>query len=407
MRIIYLTDSIGTKRGGGSGLSGKRFLDLLKSRYGQVHIVSDAVREPPTPGPGHSVTLIRRTPPRFGRSVSALVRYFGIRMINMLRPRHAVIDGKGEHILVICNSFIGYLDSLRIINSGSVRMACVVRGDVNSFHFQSFSPGTGTEDELQAPLAFLTRFDFHIYVSARIRDNWTQLLGSGHQAFWLPNAIDEQEVSALLSRPVESVRAELGMEPETFHVVVVGTIQKRKGQDIFAPAAEALFRALPNVRVHFIGGVSPRWGGTEMAQALESSGDGRYRIHGHREDALKFVRAADVAVLVSHSEAFPRTVAEYMALGKPIVTTPVAGSDEMIQHGETGLIIPIGDYGALVNALLAFAASSELSSRIGEAARQRYFLEYSAARQEQRFAEIFEQIDQQCLGDRLVHPATH
>lgn len=320
MRVIYLTDSIGTKRGGGSGLSGRRFLDLLKSRYRHVHIVSDAVREPPTAGPGHSVTLIQRRPPRFGRSLPELARYFGIRLFNLARPRLAAIDGKEGDVLVICNSFIRNLDCLQITNARAVRMACVVRGDVDSFNFQSFSAEEGTDGPLHGPLVFLKRFDAHVFVSTRTRDNWTRLLGPRHEAYLLPNAIDEREVSELSAKPIEAVRSELGMEPEAFHVVVVGTIQKRKGQDIFALAADALCRALPNVRVHFVGGASPRWGGTEMVQALEASGGDRYRILGHREDALKFVRASDVAVMVSHSEAFPRTVAEYMALGKAIIS---------------------------------------------------------------------------------------
>lgn len=393
MRVIYLTDSIGTKRGGGSGLSGKRFLDLLKARYGHVHIVSDAVRQPPASGPGHSVTLIQRRPPRFGRSFSALARYFGIRLFNMARPRVAVIDGKGGDVLVICNSFIGYLDCLRVTNARAVRMVCVVRGDTDSFNFQSFSAEEERQSPLHGPLAFLNRFDAYVFVSTRTRDNWTRLLGGQHEAYLLPNAIDEREVNELLARPVDAVRAELCMEPEAFHVVVVGSIQKRKGQDIFALAADALRQALPNVRVHFVGGVSPRWGGTVMVQALEASGGDRYRIHGHREDALKFVRAADVAVMVSHSEAFPRTVAEYMAMGSAIVSTPVAGADEMVLHGETGLIVPIGDHDALVTALVAVATDSATRQRLGEAARRRYYSEYSAASQEDRFTEIFQRID--------------
>ncbi|MFY9329791.1 MAG: glycosyltransferase family 4 protein, partial [Georgfuchsia sp.] len=331
--------------------------------------------------------------PRFGRSLPELARYFGIRLFNLARPRLAAIDGKEGDVLVICNSFIRNLDCLQITNARAVRMACVVRGDVDSFNFQSFSAEEGTDGPLHGPLVFLKRFDAHVFVSTRTRDNWTRLLGPRHEAYLLPNAIDEREVSELSAKPIEAVRSELGMEPEAFHVVVVGTIQKRKGQDIFALAADALCRALPNVRVHFVGGASPRWGGTEMVQALEASGGDRYRILGHREDALKFVRASDVAVMVSHSEAFPRTVAEYMALGKAIISTPVAGADEMILHGETGLIIPIGDHDELVKALVSVSADSMVRNRLGESARSRYYSEYSAARQEARFTEIFEQID--------------
>lgn len=393
MRVVYLTDSIGTKRGGGSGLSGKRFLDLLKSRYGHVHIVSDAIREPPAAGPGHSVSLVRRRPPGFGITLPMLARYFGVRLLNLPRPHQTVFDGQSDDVLIVCNSFVGFLDGLRVVHARNVRMVCVVRGDVNSFDFQSFGGSEGSGSVLDGPLAFLERFDAHVFVSTRTKENWAKHLGGGHEAYLLPNAIDEAEVIELSARPVEEVRAELQMDPRDFHVVVVGTIQTRKGQDVFARAAGALMQALPNVRVHLVGGASPRWGGQEMVAALRDSGRDRYVIHGHREDALKFVRAADVAALVSYSEAFPRTVAEYMAMGKAIVSTPVAGADEMVLHGKTGLLVSVGDHAGLVDALASLAADAELRSRLGEAARRRYFAEYSAKCQESRFNSIFEQIE--------------
>lgn len=393
VHVIYLTDSIGTKSGGGSGLSGKRFLDLLMSRYGHVHIVSDAVRQPPASGPGHCVTLIKRRPPRFGRSFSALSRYFGIRLFNMARPRVALIDAKGRDVLVISNSFNNYLDCLQVTNARAVRMVCVVRGDTDSFNFQPLSAEEKIQDPLHGPLAFLKQFDAHIFVSTRTRDNWMKLLGARQVAYLLPNAIDEREVNELLTRPIDTVRVELCMEPKAFHVAVVGSIQKRKGQDIFALAAGELRQALPNVRVHFVGVVSQRYGGIEMVQALEASGGDLYCIHGHREDALKFVRAADAAVMVSHSEAFPRTVAEYMAMGSAIVSTPVAGADEMVLHGETGLLVPFGDHDALVKALVSLATDPATRRRLGDAARRRYYSEYSAASQEGRFDAIFQHID--------------
>ncbi len=69
MRVIYLTDSIGNKQNGGSGLSGLRFLQLLIGRYGQVHVVTDAVRNVPAPGEGYSV-IAAATP-------SVVIEWFG------------------------------------------------------------------------------------------------------------------------------------------------------------------------------------------------------------------------------------------------------------------------------------------------------------------------------------------
>ena len=392
MRVIYLTDAIGSKRNGGSGLSGLRFLELLIARYGYVEIVTDAIRNTPVPGTRYGVITIKSNPPRFGSSLRALARFIAIRLINLPRRRVAMIDAGGDSVLIVCNSFTRLLDRVHVCNASSVRLACVVRGDTNSFDFQAFGETAGP-DTLSAPLAFLHRFDGLIFVSQTTKRNWEEVLTRPQKRYLLPNAIDEREVDELLARPVESVRASLGWQSDEFHIVVVGSIQKRKGQDIFVPASKALRASLPHARVHFVGGVSPPWGGIEMAEALRGAGGDRYVVHGHRDDALALVRAADVAVMVSNSEAFPRSVAEYMALAKAIVSTPVAGADEMVTDGETGVIMPMGDPVALVEALVAMAADPERRSRLGDAARKRYLTEYSIASQTLRFAEIFDDVD--------------
>src|SRR5688572_22745182 len=138
MRVIYLSDAIGSKRNGGSGLSGLRFLELLVARYGYVQVVTDAIRNAPIPGPGYGVSTIKRNPPPFGFSFRALVRFFAIRLINLPRPRVATIDADGDAVLIICNSFTTLLDRVQIRDAGFVSRACVVRGDTDSFDFQAF-----------------------------------------------------------------------------------------------------------------------------------------------------------------------------------------------------------------------------------------------------------------------------
>ena len=263
MRVIYLTDSIGSKQNGGSGLSGLRFLELLVGRYGHVHIVTEAVRNVPAGGPGFEVTAVRRDPPPFTARARPLARAVAIRLINLRRRRTATIDARDDDVLVVCNSFYTILDRVRIVNARSVRRACVVRGDVNSFEYQGFGEDAAI-DPLRAPLAFLHEFDALVFVSQTTKRNWERLLARPQGRFLLPNAIDETEVNGLLARPREELRRELGWAPDEFHVVVVGSLQKRKGQDVFVPATELLRTRMPNARVHFVGVISPPFGADEM-----------------------------------------------------------------------------------------------------------------------------------------------
>ncbi len=392
MRVIYLTDSIGNKQNGGSGLSGLRFLQLLMGRYGQVHVVTDAVRNVPQSGEGYAVTAVQRAAPAFGLSMRALIRAVGIRVLNLPRPSVATIDAGGDDALIVCNSFSALPARVRVRNARSTRSICVVRGDTNSFDFQGFG-GQADSDPLREPLAFLESFDGLVFVSSTTRRNWQALIRKPQRHYLLPNAIDEREVNALLEQPPSAARASLGWKPGDLHLVVVGSLQRRKGQDVFVGAAQALLSALPTAYVHFVGVVSPPFGGLEMSQALQQAGGDRYVVHGHRDDALTLVHAGDVAVCVSHSEAFPRSVAEYMALGKAIVTTPVAGADEMVIDGETGVIVPPADAEALTRTLVSIASDTARRAALGAAARARYLAEYSIPMQTQRFGEIFADFD--------------
>ena len=60
-----------------------------------------------------------------------------------------------------------------------------------------------------------------------------------------------------------------------------------------------------------------------------------------------------MAVLASFSEGFSNVILEYMALARPVVATEVGGNPEIVVHGETGLLVPPGDYKALASAILS------------------------------------------------------
>lgn len=90
---------------------------------------------------------------------------------------------------------------------------------------------------------------------------------------------------------------------------------------------------------------------------------------------LSDVRAAladsSVYVLPSYREGMPRTVLEAMASGRPVVTTDVPGCRQSIVEGESGLLVPPRDSGALASAMARLAQDSELRQAMGEAAYRR------------------------------------
>ena len=65
----------------------------------------------------------------------------------------------------------------------------------------------------------------------------------------------------------------------------------------------------------------------------------------------------------------PLKLYEYMAAGLPIIATRIGQIEEVIEHGETGILVRPGDANGMAEALIDLAADIDLRTRLGEAAR--------------------------------------
>ena len=69
-------------------------------------------------------------------------------------------------------------------------------------------------------------------------------------------------------------------------------------------------------------------------------------------------------------EACPRTIIEAMAVGKPVISTPLGGSKELVTP-ETGILVPPEDVSAIAGAITMLATDRERLRTMGEASRHR------------------------------------
>lgn len=80
--------------------------------------------------------------------------------------------------------------------------------------------------------------------------------------------------------------------------------------------------------------------------------------------------AQHISACVSLRESFGVAVIEAGACEVPVVATRVGGLPEVVQHGQTGLLVSAGDASAIKDALLQLVDDAVLRSRMGRAARQ-------------------------------------
>jgi glycosyltransferase involved in cell wall biosynthesis len=166
-----------------------------------------------------------------------------------------------------------------------------------------------------------------------------------------------------------AMRAELGigMRPTAG---IVARLAPVKNHALLLRAWKQVLETVPNAVLLVVGNGSTEPATRALADEL-GLGDA-VRFVGFRLDVAEILASLDVFVLSSLSEGLSLTLLEAMAAGLPIVATRVGGNPEVVQDGDTGLLVPSGDPPALARALARLLLDAELRVQMGESGRRRY-----------------------------------
>jgi len=117
-------------------------------------------------------------------------------------------------------------------------------------------------------------------------------------------------------------------------------------------------------------------------------------LTGQKENPYPFIAAADLYVQSSIYEGFGNTMIEAATLGKPIVSTNYPfGANEIVNHGETGLLVPVGDEKAMASAIEQVLKNDEMRNKMGKNAEkkaQNFTLEIMVSKYEKLFREVID-----------------
>ena len=162
------------------------------------------------------------------------------------------------------------------------------------------------------------------------------------------------------------VRAELGLDG-AFVIGCVARFFRTKGHPDLLAAARQLASDIPNLKVLLLGGGDRS--AIERMIAQEQLED-RVIFGGYRNDVPACMRAMDVVVHPSLTEAFCQTVVEALAAGAPLVTTNVAAASEVVTDGVNGLLVPPADPPALAAAVLRLYRDAAAARRMADAGQR-------------------------------------
>lgn len=162
------------------------------------------------------------------------------------------------------------------------------------------------------------------------------------------------------------VRTELGLEG-AFVVGCVARFFKTKGHTYLLTAAGELAREIPNLKILLLGGGDR----SAIERMVRDNGLGAHVVFGgYRDDVPACLRAMDVVVHPSLTEAFCQAVIEALAAGAPLVVTNVAAASEVVTDGVHGLLVPPADPAAIATAVRRVYRDPAFARRMAESGRR-------------------------------------
>lgn len=206
----------------------------------------------------------------------------------------------------------------------------------------------------------------------------------------VPNGADTR---VFRPRDASEARARLGLPDDGPVISFVGKLVPRKGVDTLIEAMGILGRRPGGAPLLVAAGIGEmREGLEERAAALGVADRVRFVGKVAHDEVGWWMAAGDLFVLPSLSEGLPTVVCEAMNCGRPVVATAVDGTPEIVRDGETGLLVPPGDAGALAAALARILDDPALAGRMGEAALRIGRAEYTWQANARTMTGVYEEL---------------
>lgn len=178
------------------------------------------------------------------------------------------------------------------------------------------------------------------------------------------------------------------LHPGAGHALVttVAGLNNQKGHAYLIRAVPEVLRKAPRTRFLLVGDGHLRGGLEAMVASLGLSH--AVMFAGNRDDVASILASTDLFVLPSLFEGMPMSVLEAMAAGCAVVATDVGGTQDVVVSGQTGLLVPPEDSGALAEAILELLSDEEKRQAFARNGRRRIELNFSAARMGERYSAL-------------------
>lgn len=182
-------------------------------------------------------------------------------------------------------------------------------------------------------------------------------IGRADQIRVLELAIEMSRFRAASARGRAAARRICGVGLDEVVIVYSGRLVAVKRVDWLIEAAIPVLLHNPNAALYVVGDGEER---SALEELTRAAGIDRVRFVGWAESIADWYAAADIVALGSRWEGTPLSVIEAMAAGRAVVCTDVGGVRDIVDDGESGIVVPVDDQPAMTAALELLVSNENL-----------------------------------------------
>ncbi|MDQ2089344.1 glycosyltransferase [Marimonas arenosa] len=170
-------------------------------------------------------------------------------------------------------------------------------------------------------------------------------------------------------------------------LLFVGRLAAVKGLPVLFEALTRIDH--PDLSLAIVGDGPDRAALEAQAGALALSDKVDFMGYRSQSEVASLLKDADLLVLPSFAEGLPVVLMEALAAEVPVVATRIAGIPELVEHGNTGLLVPPGDADDLAAAIRMILQSPDNAHKMARAGRTRIEAEFTSRTEAARLAHLF------------------
>lgn len=220
-------------------------------------------------------------------------------------------------------------------------------------------------------------------------------LAPGKPVYWEGNGVDLDKLTAAKARVADTtislLRTAYGIGDDVPVLLMGARFEPVKNHELLLQALDILRRAGKLRFVTLLAGGGPMLERTR-SRIRELGLEERVLTIGHQSPIYDHLALADAVALTSDKEGIPRIVMEAMAFGKPVVATDALGTRELVKHGATGELVPLGRPDLLAESLERVMGDAMLRKRLGDEARRTVEAEFTERAVVQRLCRLYEEL---------------